>query len=168
MPNDLCAAYPSKHILRIWKHQRILPSGFMFGPRAPPCTADHWVLPFLLQREPRLDGESAANGFVGRRPLAPSPARWERLRARPPSPPPRRPPRYRPPPEYPVGSNRQLQGGASFESVARPNALSSVFQGLFQWAQKVKPSGLASFQAKNGILIVISQKSLVKLGWRGI
>ena len=37
-----------------------------------------------------------------------------------------------------------------------------------QWAQKVKPSGLASFQATNRTLKVISQKSLLKLGWRGI
>ena len=42
------------------------------------------------------------------------------------------------------------------------------FSGGCQWAQKVKLSGLASFQAKNETLRVIFQKSLLKLGWRGI
>ena len=35
-----------------------------------------------------------------------------------------------------------------------------------QWAQKVKPSRLASFQAKNGTFRLVWQKSLLKLGWR--
>ena len=39
---------------------------------------------------------------------------------------------------------------------------------LSQWAQKVKPGGLATFEAKNGTFRVISQKSLLGLECRGI
>ena len=48
------------------------------------------------------------------------------------------------------------------------NLSSILYPGGFQWAQKVKPSGLARFKAKIGTLRVISQKSLLELGGRGI
>ena len=35
-----------------------------------------------------------------------------------------------------------------------------------QWAQKVKPSRLSSFQPRNGTFKVNFQTSLLKLGWR--